>query len=63
MKDVLTGHPSPRLSGCTVLDMNPSYDFAGQVAPIQIDPPAWLLEELDTTPRNKEPSAVPERSA
>ena len=32
MKDALTGHPSPRLSGCTVLDMNPSYDFAGQVA-------------------------------
>lgn len=26
-------------------------DFAGQVGPIQIDPPAWLLEKLDTTPR------------
>jgi hypothetical protein len=26
-------------------------DFSGQVAPIQIDPPAWLLEKLDTTPR------------
>jgi AAA-like domain len=25
-------------------------DFAGQVAPIQIDPPAWMLEKLDTTP-------------
>lgn len=25
-------------------------DFAGQVAPIQIDPPAWLLDKLDTTP-------------
>jgi hypothetical protein len=25
-------------------------DFAGQVAPIQIDPPAWLLERLNTTP-------------
>ncbi|MGA8745573.1 MAG: ATP-binding protein, partial [Solirubrobacterales bacterium] len=26
-------------------------DFAGQVAPLQIDPPPWLLGELDTTPR------------
>jgi hypothetical protein len=26
-------------------------DFTGQVAPIQIDPPSWLLERLDTTPR------------
>jgi hypothetical protein len=25
-------------------------DFAGQVAPIQIEPPGWLLERLDTTP-------------
>jgi hypothetical protein len=26
-------------------------DFAAQVAPVQIDPPAWLLGALDTTPR------------
>jgi NAD(P)-dependent dehydrogenase (short-subunit alcohol dehydrogenase family) len=32
MKGVLTGHPSPGLSRRTVLDMNPSYDFTGQVA-------------------------------
>jgi NAD(P)-dependent dehydrogenase (short-subunit alcohol dehydrogenase family) len=32
MKGVLTGHPSPGLSGRTVLDMNPRYDFTGQVA-------------------------------
>jgi hypothetical protein len=25
-------------------------DFAGQVAPVQIDPPSWLLDELNTTP-------------
>ena len=25
-------------------------DFDGQVAPIQIEPPSWLLGELDTTP-------------
>lgn len=25
-------------------------DFEGQVAPLQIEPPRWLLEELDTTP-------------
>lgn len=25
-------------------------DFDGEVAPIQIDPPTWLLEQLDTTP-------------
>ncbi|HET7573488.1 MAG TPA: ATP-binding protein, partial [Solirubrobacterales bacterium] len=29
-------------------------DFAGQVAPIQIDPPPWLLDKLDTTPRGGE---------
>ena len=29
-------------------------DFDGQVAPIQIDPPPWLLGELDTTPRREE---------
>jgi hypothetical protein len=29
-------------------------DFSGQVAPIQIDPPRWLLEELDTTPAREE---------
>ena len=28
-------------------------DFAGQVAPVQVDPPRWLLGELDTTPRRK----------
>ncbi len=28
-------------------------DFSGQVAPIQIDPPPWLLGELDTTPRRE----------
>ena len=28
-------------------------DFDGQVAPVQIDPPAWLLGELDTTPRRE----------
>jgi hypothetical protein len=32
-------------------------DFTGQVAPIQIDPPPWLLGELDTTPR-RDDSAV-----
>lgn len=26
-------------------------DFEGQVAPVQIDPPGWLLDHLDTTPR------------
>jgi hypothetical protein len=36
-------------------------DFEGQVAPIQIDPPPWLLGELDTTPRRQE-STVPRRS-
>jgi len=25
-------------------------DFTGQVVPMQIDPPPWLLKELDTTP-------------
>ena len=29
-------------------------DFEGQVAPIQIDPPDWLLGELDTTPQRKD---------
>jgi len=29
-------------------------DFDGQVAPVQIEPPAWLLGELDTTPRREE---------
>jgi AAA-like domain len=32
-------------------------DFDGQVAPIQIDPPRWLLEKLDTTPRREQPLA------
>ena len=36
-------------------------DFDGQVAPVQIDPPAWLLGALDTTPgRESEPPAVAE---
>jgi hypothetical protein len=26
-------------------------DFAGQVAAIQVEPPRWMLERLDTTPR------------
>jgi hypothetical protein len=25
-------------------------DFSGQVAGIQVEPPAWMLERLDTTP-------------
>lgn len=29
-------------------------DFEGQVAPIQIDPPSWLLRTLDTTPRREQ---------
>ena len=29
-------------------------DFEGQVAPVQIEPPGWLLGELDTTPRREE---------
>jgi hypothetical protein len=33
-------------------------DFAGQVAPIQIEPPRWMLEHLDTTPRALEPQPV-----
>ncbi len=32
MNGVLTGHPSRGLKGRTVLDMNSSCDFAGQVA-------------------------------
>ncbi|MGB7589058.1 MAG: ATP-binding protein [Solirubrobacterales bacterium] len=32
-------------------------DFSGQVAPIQIDPPDWLLADLDTTP-SAAPSAA-----
>ncbi len=28
-------------------------DFDGQVAPVQIEPPEWLLGALDTTPRRK----------
>ncbi len=28
-------------------------DFSGQVAPIQIEPPGWLLERIDTTPRTE----------
>jgi hypothetical protein len=33
-------------------------DFEGQVAPIQVDPPRWMLEKLDTTPARK-PKVVP----
>jgi hypothetical protein len=29
-------------------------DFEGQVAPIQIDPPPWLLGQLDTTPQRND---------
>jgi hypothetical protein len=29
-------------------------DFAGQVAQIQVEPPAWMLERLDTTPGRRE---------
>jgi hypothetical protein len=32
-------------------------DFAGQVAPIQIDPPAWMLDALSTTPPTPSDSA------
>ncbi len=35
-------------------------DFAGQVAPVQIDPPPWLLGELDTTPKRQ--AAPPSRA-
>jgi hypothetical protein len=31
-------------------------DFGGQVAAIQVEPPAWMLHRLDTTPRSKLPS-------
>ena len=37
-------------------------DFDGQVAPVQIDPPRWLLEELDTTPKRTERDELPERA-
>lgn len=33
-------------------------DFDGQVAPVQIEPPEWLLAALDTTPRNEEQPAL-----
>lgn len=32
-------------------------DFDGQVAPIQVDPPSWMLAKLDTTPRRKQTPA------
>lgn len=32
-------------------------DFDGQVAPIQIEPPSWLLRKLSTTPRREEEHA------
>ena len=34
-------------------------DFDGQVAPVQIEPPPWLLGELDTTPRREEKRSPP----
>ena len=37
-------------------------DFDGQVAPVQIDPPRWLLEELDTTPKRAERDDPPRRA-
>ena len=37
-------------------------DFDGQVAPIQVDPPAWMLAKLDTTPRRQELDAPRERA-
>ena len=37
-------------------------DFAGQVAPVQIDPPRWLLGELDTTPK-RQAAAAPRAAA
>jgi hypothetical protein len=36
-------------------------DFDGQVAAIQVDPPAWMLAKLDTTPRRQELAAPRER--
>jgi AAA domain-containing protein len=33
-------------------------DIEGQVAPMQVDPPAWLLDALDTTPRRDGAEAV-----
>jgi hypothetical protein len=33
-------------------------DFSGQVAPVQIEPPGWMLEELDTTPSRTEPPSL-----
>jgi hypothetical protein len=36
-------------------------DFSGQVAQIQVEPPGWMLERLDTTPRRSVPGV--ERSA
>jgi hypothetical protein len=38
-------------------------DFDGQVAPIQVDPPAWMLAKLDTTPRAKELAPSRDRGA
>ncbi len=32
-------------------------DYEGQVAPVQIEPPPWLLHQLDTTPRAETHSA------
>ncbi len=38
-------------------------DFDGQVAPVQIDPPAWMLAKLDTTPRRRPTDAASGRRA
>ena len=42
----------PRSSACSATAPGAVYlrDFDGQVAPVQIEPPAWMLEALDTTP-------------
>jgi hypothetical protein len=37
-------------------------DFDGRVAPIQIEPPAWMLAELDTTPAREGPPENQERA-
>lgn len=34
-------------------------DFVGQVAPIQIEPPRWMLSALDTTPNNPSAARAP----
>ena len=36
-------------------------DFEGRVAPVQIEPPRWMLDELDTTPAREDQPAGQER--